>query len=61
MISQILLAENGTPLGELKGLGPLGFEGVKITKETAFQLFNQSMSIIIGLLTVIAGIWFLFQ
>lgn len=58
---KILLADNGTDLGTLKGLGPLGFEGTDITKEGAFELFNNTISIIIGLLTIIAGIWFLFQ
>ena len=62
MISPILLADNGTPLGGLRGLGPLGFEGLEsITKEGAFQLLNNTLSIIVGVLTVIAGIWFLFQ
>lgn len=60
MISSVFLAD-GTDLGTLKGLGPLGFEGVDITKEKAFELFNSTISIIVGLLTVIAGIWFLFQ
>jgi len=59
---KIFLADNGKNLGTLQGLGPLGFEGVKdITKEGAFKLFNDTISIIIGLLTIIAGIWFLFQ
>jgi hypothetical protein len=62
MILVSLLADNGTGLGTLRGLGPLGFEGVdEITREEAFRLFNNVISIIIGLLTVIAGIWFLFQ
>ena len=60
MLSSILFADS-TELGTLKGLGPLGFEGETITKEGAFTLFNNTISIIIGLLTVIAGIWFLFQ
>jgi uncharacterized membrane protein HdeD (DUF308 family) len=61
MLKSVLLADNGIKLGEIKGLGPLGFEGVEITKEGAFRLFNNVFSTIIGLLTVIAGIWFLFQ
>lgn len=62
MISSILLADNGTGLGILRGLGPLGFEGLEnITKEDAFQLLSNTLSVIVGVLTVIAGIWFLFQ
>jgi hypothetical protein len=63
MISKVFLAStgSGTPLGEIRGLGRLGFETGKITKETAFQLLNEVISVIVGLLTVIAGIWFIFQ
>lgn len=61
-----LLANNtnnqeGTPLGILKGLGPLGLETLEdITKEGVFTLFNDLISTIIGLMTVVAGIYFLF-
>ncbi len=62
MIFKNFLADSGTPLGEIRGLGPLGFETEEvITKEAAFQLLNQVISVIVGLLTVVAGIWFLFQ
>lgn len=61
-----LLTDNsdqaGTPLGTLRGIGRLGFgTGEAITKERAFQLLNQVISVIIGILTIIAGLWFLFQ
>jgi hypothetical protein len=52
---------DSTPLGEIRGLGPLGFETEEVTKEAAFQLLNEVISVIVGLLTVIAGIWFIFQ
>ena len=61
MISSIIFADNGTGLGILRGLGPLGFETGDITKTNAFTLLSNTLSIIVGVLTVIAGIWFLFQ
>jgi len=50
------------PLGILKGLGPLGFEGKTAgeIKEQFLGLFNDLISTIIGFLTVVAGIWFIF-
>lgn len=51
--------EEGTPLGILKGLGPLGtFE---IDETVAANLFSKVISLIIGVMTVVAGIWFIFQ
>lgn len=49
-------------LGPLRGKGPLGFEGEKgeLTKR-AIELFNQVISATIGLLTIIAAIWFIVQ
>lgn len=48
-------------LGELKGLGPLGFENIEITRDAAIDLFNKVISNIIGIMTIVAGIWFIFQ
>lgn len=45
-------------LGTLKGLGPLG----EITDNTdAFVKFTNILSTAIGIMTVSAGIWFIFQ
>lgn len=53
--------QEGQPLGILKGLGPLGLEDIPtITKELVFERFNDIISVIIGVMTVAAGIWFLF-
>lgn len=47
------------PLGTIRGLGPLGeFE---ISTTMAVHLFNQVIRNIIGILTIVAGIWFIFQ
>jgi len=48
------------PLGTIRGLGPLGFENQEISKDLAFGLLNKTISIIIGIMTVVAGIYFLF-
>jgi len=62
MIS-ILLAQKGYPIGEpLQGLGPLGntwnfFNQIK----NATDLFNKVLSLIIGVMTISAGLWFIFQ
>lgn len=61
-----LLAETTAPtslgqIGEGGGLGPFG--GVNFGKggETAFTSFTHAISAIIGLLTIVAAIWFLVQ
>jgi len=47
-----------TPLGEFKGLGPLGnFTGL----DAAINLFNKVMSLLIGIITISAGLWFTFH
>ncbi len=51
--------EEGIPLGILKGLGPLGTFEINIT--TAANLFGKVLSLIIGVMTIVAGIWFIFQ
>lgn len=60
MISLALLAQKETRIGTLGGLGRLGLEGVALNKETIFALFNDVISTIIGVMTVVAGIYFLF-
>lgn len=47
-------------LGTLRGLGRLGLEEGAITTEGVLALFNEVISTIIGFLTVLAGIWFIF-
>lgn len=51
-----LLAENLGP--PLEGIGPLSKPG---DIGNAANLFNQTISIVVGVLTVSAGIWFIFQ
>lgn len=41
------------------GLGPFG--DVNFTSETAFEKFTGAISAIIGLLTIVAAVWFLIQ
>ncbi len=55
-----LLAQitGGTPLGFLKGIGSLG-EVSDAT--TAFIKFTNVLSTALGILTVSAGVWFIFQ
>jgi len=48
--------------GTFKGIGPLGNPGVTGTDvKPAAVLFNKLISIVIGFMTVIAGLWFTFQ
>lgn len=54
------LAQKATPLGTLGGEG-LGPFGVGLTKENIGLKFANALSAIIGSLTVVAGLWFLFQ
>lgn len=56
----VLLAQERMPLGTLRGLGRLGLEEGTITTEGVLALFSDLISTIIGFLTVIAGIWFIF-
>lgn len=48
----------GTPLGPIIGLGKLANPG---TSGGAITLFTNTISTTIGVLTVSAGIWFIFQ
>ena len=55
-----LLAQVGKPLGGvLEGIGPLGTPGTRLTD--ALELFFKVLSTIVGIMTIIAGIWFVFQ
>lgn len=47
----------GVP-GDLRGIGPYGLENRPVTE--APNLFNAFLSATIGLLTIVAGIWFFF-
>lgn len=56
-----VFANEGKPLGEIGGLGPLGTFDIGQAVGPAVVLFNQVISNIVGVITVIAGIWFIFQ
>jgi len=59
---QILLAQKESPWGgSFQGLGPLGETSRFITIEGALKLFFTVLSSIVGIITVIAAIWFVFQ
>jgi len=69
-LSNLLLAKSASaqitpaPLGNLHGLGPLGDVIDKLTPadvSPASNLFTKVISTIIGLITIVAGIWFLIQ
>jgi len=45
-----------SPEGGLKGFGPLGLEGQDA--ESAGGIFNNTISTIVGVMTVIAFVWF---
>lgn len=51
------IAQNQT--GGLRGFGPLGLEGRSASDAT--NVFVNAISLIVGFLTVIAIIWFVFQ
>lgn len=48
-------------LGTFRGLGPLGTFNIEEIPLAALGLFNKLISNIVGVMTVIAGIWFIFQ
>lgn len=56
-----LLAQTEIPIGTnpLEGIGPLGLEGK--TSADAPNLFNKFISNAVGVMTVIAAVWFIFQ
>lgn len=45
--------------GTFEGFGPLGKVGADLDK--AFQLFFDVLSAIVGIMTIVAAIWFVFQ
>jgi len=53
------IAQRQINIGNLRGIGPLGLEGGDAT--TAPAIFTSFLSKTIGLLTVVASIWFIFQ
>jgi hypothetical protein len=58
MISLLALKER--PLGKaFQGIGPLGQVDLNISE--FMELFNKVISNVVGFLTVIGGIWFIFQ
>lgn len=59
MKSLLALAPQPTSLGPIRGIGPLGLEG-KASSEGQ-GIFVQVISNIIGFLTAVAIIWFVFQ
>jgi len=53
------IAQVSTNLGpRLEGLGPFGLQGRAAGQ--APSLFNQILTMAIGIITIVAGIWFLF-
>jgi hypothetical protein len=60
----ILLAQKAYPLGHwLEGIGPLGNTTNLLSGsgQGAFTLFFKVLSAIIGIMTIVAAIWFVFQ
>lgn len=58
MFTKSVFAVEPTPLGQFEGLGPLG----KITGlPDAVFMFNKVMSLLIGVITIGAGLWFTFH
>ncbi len=55
----VLLAQVEKPLGSLEGLGPLGTVGANL--EGALRLFFDILSAVVGIMTISAAIWFIFQ
>ena len=60
----VLLAQKAYPLGHwLEGLGPLGNTTNLLSGsgQGAFEIFFKVLSAIIGIMTIVAAIWFIFQ
>ena len=53
-------AQEEVPLGNLRGKGPLGLEKVNNPKE-ASTIFADAISKVVGIMTVVAAIWFIIQ
>jgi hypothetical protein len=60
MQTYLLAVSTGTSIGNITGIGPLG-NVADTSTGTAFSLFELLVSNIIGALTVIASIWFIYQ
>lgn len=63
-MKNLIAATQYNPLGEpIRGIGPLGLENVpaNILREIAPRTFVDAISKIIGFLTAVAIIWFVFQ
>ncbi|MFC1727725.1 hypothetical protein ACFL0Y_04340 [Patescibacteria group bacterium] len=61
MFENKLLAQVPHPLGRtFEGLGPLGTADL-LSRTTTVSFFNKIVSTAIGVMTVIAGLWFVFQ
>ena len=54
-----ILAQNPKDLGPIRGLGPFGLEGK--SSEQGGTIFTKALSSIIGVMTIVAGIWFIVQ
>lgn len=59
MISLLAQAPSPKSLGPIRGIGPLGLEGKDA--EAGAGIFVNAISNIIGFLTAVAIIWFIFQ
>jgi len=58
----VLLASGEEELGgSFQGFGLYGLAGVKETANTALVVFNTLISNVIGVMTIIAGLWFIFN
>ena len=55
-----LLAQTPKDLGPLKGLGPLG-EFIPTEEDPGTTVFTKFLSTFVGIMTVIAFIWFLYN
>ena len=60
-----LLAQSKTTLPHFEGIGPLGnplnIFGGTTDPTLALDQFERTLSVVIGILTISAGIWFIFQ
>jgi hypothetical protein len=58
-IKSVFAAE--TPLGKFEGLGPLGNLTGADPLDSAVSMFNKVISLLIGIITIGAGLWFTFH
>lgn len=56
-----LLAQSSTSLGTIRGPGLGPFGTTAFTGQTALEAVTRTISSIIGIMTVAASIWFIFQ